>query len=895
MNRHVNAISGRLSLRQPQRRSLEILDRVTEIVPPKKGTDVQAALDTIKSEFPTVTDFERDFPSICFALATGVGKTRLMGAFISYLHLAHGINHFFVLAPNLTIYKKLYDDFTPNTPKYVFTGISEFAVEPPVLITGDNFESGVGVRRGVLPGMDLGVHINLFNISKINSEVRGGKSPRMKRLHEYIGESYFDYLAGLDDLVLIMDESHRYRASAGIKAINELKPIMGLELTATPFVETSKGPVQFQNVIYDYPLALAMEDGFVKEPAVVTQKNFDPKQFTPEQLERIKLEDGIRLHENTKVELETYARQTERPIVKPFILIIARDTTHAGQLMQMIQSDQVFDGQYKDKVIQVDSSKTGVEEDEMIERLLKVEHTEEPTEIVIHVNMLKEGWDVTNLYTIVPLRAANARILIEQSIGRGLRLPYGRRTGVSSVDRLNIVAHDRFQEIIDEANRPDSTIRLKQVILDPEKDPQKTRTVVSASMLAEAIGRAPMPTVSGLPQQDQPKPAFESQAEQQVAQAAVDIIRKYENLPSATYLQKKDVQKQIAEEVAEYMAPIQQILPGVTEKPDIAAIVAKTVDLVVSRTIDIPRILVVPKGEVTVGFTPFTLDPGTQRLQPVERDILIRTLRTHEQETFGYVGARQQELRPEDYIVYGLIDYDDVSYDEHADLLYDLAGQMVAHLRSYLSEADALNVLIHHQKHLAAFIHSQMLAHQWEKATDYEVVVSKGFTELRPSAFTSADRDAVHDFRETVAEKSRITQMLFGGFKRCLYRIQKFQSDSERKLAVILDRESEKWFKPALGQFQIFYKSGADHPEYVPDFVAETDSCIYLLEPKARNDMTDADVLAKKDAAVKWCAHASTHAEKNGGKLWKYLLIPHDAITDNMTLSGLASQFLVTK
>ena len=71
----------------------------------------------------------------------------------------------------------------------------------------------------------------------------------------------------------------------------------------------------------------------------------------------------------------------------------------------------------------MDSSQTGEEEDEMIERLLKVEHPDQPTEIVIHVNMLKEGWDVTNLYTIVPLRAANARILIEQSIGRGFRLP----------------------------------------------------------------------------------------------------------------------------------------------------------------------------------------------------------------------------------------------------------------------------------------------------------------------------------------------------------------------------------------------------------------------------------------------------------------------------------------
>ena len=112
MNRHVNAIAGRLSLRPPQRRSLEILDRITEIVRPAKQTALETALDTIHSEFPTVADFEREFPSFCFALATGVGKTRLMGAFISYLHLAHGFNNFFVLAPNLTIYNKLTTDFT---------------------------------------------------------------------------------------------------------------------------------------------------------------------------------------------------------------------------------------------------------------------------------------------------------------------------------------------------------------------------------------------------------------------------------------------------------------------------------------------------------------------------------------------------------------------------------------------------------------------------------------------------------------------------------------------------------------------------------------------------------------------------------------------------------------
>ena len=170
MNRHVNAIAGRLSLRPPQRRSLEILDRITEIVPPKKGVDPQAALTAIGSEFPTVSDFERDFPSLCFALATGVGKTRLMGAFISYLHLAHGFSNFFVLAPNLTIYNKLTTDFTPNTPKYVFQGIAEFAVTPPEIITGDNYETGRGIRqKGYLPGVEWErpVHINILSLIHI--------------------------------------------------------------------------------------------------------------------------------------------------------------------------------------------------------------------------------------------------------------------------------------------------------------------------------------------------------------------------------------------------------------------------------------------------------------------------------------------------------------------------------------------------------------------------------------------------------------------------------------------------------------------------------------------------------------------------------------------------------
>ena len=895
MNRHVNAIAGRLSLRPPQRRSLEILDRITEIAPPRKDADLQAALDAVRNDFPPVTDFERDFPSLCFALATGVGKTRLMGAFISYLHLAHGFNNFFVLAPNLTIYNKLITDFTPNTPKYVFKGIAEFASDAPAVITGDNYEGTVGTLFDQL----LRCKVNIFNISKINAEVRGGKSPRIKRLSEYIGDSYFDYLAGLDDLVLIMDESHRYRASAGVRAINELKPVLGLELTATPFVETSRGPVHFKNVIYDYPLGRAMADGFVKEPAVVTRKNFKPAGMSPEEIERLKLEDGVRLHESVKVDLETYARESGNPIVKPFLLVIARDTTHASQLLQLIQSEGFFEGRYRDKVIQVDSSRTGAEEEAMIERLLKVEHAEEPTEIVIHVNMLKEGWDVTNLYTIVPLRAANARILIEQSIGRGLRLPYGRRTGVTSVDRLNIVAHDKFQEIIDEANRPDSVIRLQAVVLDPEQLGQKTVTVVSQPRLAVMLGLRPEQVTSSTVVAGSGEPlAFTKSEEQKVAQIAHDVIRKLESQPETVatvgHLTDPAVQAVIVREVEEQYRPTQLELGGITERPNIAAVVARTSELVTAQTIGIPRILVVPKGEVKSGFKPFELKVATLQYPPVSEELWVQYLRTGGTETVALGRGGIEEARLEDYVVSGLVDFNDISYDDHADLLYDLAAQTVRHFKTYLSEDDARKVLRCHQREIAKFVHAQMQEHYWEEAIGYEVKINRGFTELKRRAYTQAAGEAMQDLRQSPPDKSNMARYLFTGFSRCLYTEEKFHSEAERKLAVILDRESLKWFKPAKGQFQIFYRTGADHLEYQPDFVAETRDTTYMLEPKARNELDTPEVQAKKAAAVQWCRHASDYASSNGGNPWRYVLIPHDAIAENMTLQALANQFVVT-
>jgi len=895
MNRNVNAIAGRLSLREPQRHSLETLHRISEISPIKKFGDRGAALAAIRSEFPTVTDFDRDFVSVCFALATGVGKTRLMGAFIAYLHLEHGINNFFVMAPNLTIYKKLIDDFTPNTRKYVFKGISEFATDPPEIITGDDYE----YKAGSLFDQFMRCKINIFNISKINTEVRGGNSPRIKRLSEYIGESYFEYLAALPDLVLIMDESHRYRASAGVRAINELKPVLGLELTATPYVG---GTVQtrafFKNVVVDYPLGKAMTDGYVKEPAVVTRQDFDPQGMSQEAIEQLKLEDGVRMHEQTKVLLETYAREAGIAIVKPFILVVCQDTAHADVIQIQIQSDTFFEGRYKSKVITVHSNQSGDIEDASLARLLNVESPDEPTEIVIHVNKLGEGWDVTNLYTIVPLRAAAAPRLIEQTMGRGLRLPYGKRTGVAAVDRLSIIAHDKFQEIIDEASRPGSVIKLQQIILTASDLTTKPVTIVSASNLTSKLGLALVEQTPST--QDAGKntpPSFVDVQQQRVAQLTYEAIQRLgcepDQAPTMAALIMPEVQSLLLQEVVAKYQVSQLDLDGINKKLDIAAIVSQTTKLVVQEMIPIPRIQILPKGEVKSWFDPFVLELGSIRYPAPSKDLWVHNLHTGKGEAVGISNAGSREARMEDYIVAGLVDFDDVAYDSNSDLLYNLAAQTVTHFRSYLPEEEIWQVLHFHQKDIAKFIHVQMHKHYKEETLGYEAKISRGFTDLKPSAYTANANELPLDFRLSPADKSNMAKYLFGGFSKCLYPVQKFHSDSERRLAAILEREALKWFKPAKGQFQIFYKHGADHQEYQPDFVAETADTIYMLEPKAKNEMEDPIVLTKRDVAVTWCKNATDNAVKHGGKPWKYALIPHDKIADNLTLTGIDSLFTV--
>jgi type III restriction enzyme len=302
-----------MSLRDPQYEALEVLDEISA------GSDYKtASLETTanaaskKSRTAKPVKFDTEFPSFCFALATGVGKTRLMGGCIYYLWKSKGYRHFFILAPNITIYEKLRAELSPSHPKYMFIGLSDFPV--PDVFDGDNY-----LRFRPEAGLfdENQCRVFIFNISKIFT-ARTDTEFKFHRFNEYLGNSFSAILQEMDDLVVLMDESHRYRGEASLNAINHLKPVVGLEFTATPKYK--------HNVIYSFNLAQSI-GRYIKTPTVVTRTNLTTSDA--EEIERLKLLDGMARHELKKGRLIEYCQANDLPLVKPFVLISTRDTNHA--------------------------------------------------------------------------------------------------------------------------------------------------------------------------------------------------------------------------------------------------------------------------------------------------------------------------------------------------------------------------------------------------------------------------------------------------------------------------------------------------------------------------------------------------------------------------------------
>lgn len=925
-------INNALALRPPQHESLEIFARLCDTLSLRKNpTTVQQICEAHQAELhscetdakrqklvselaskaaaefyskdltavrhmcPTLTSFERDFPSVCFALATGIGKTRLMGACIAYLHYEKGIKNFFVMAPNLTIYNKLKDDLgNTSSPKYVFRGLDRF-VSPPRIVDGDNYADFRQTSFGVND-----VVINVFNIAKLNSDskVKDGAPARIKRLNEILGESYFSYLQSLPDLCIFMDESHHYHADKSFEVINELRPILGVELTATPQIQKGAKKIDFQNVVYEYSLAHALNDGqYVKVPVVITRKDFRAEEYTPEQLDREKLNDGVRIHEDTKSQLEIYARTYGKPVVKPFVLVVAKDTEHSRQIREYLTSDEFFRGYYKDKVLEINSAQRGAEKDENIEQLLSLEKPDNKIEIVIHVNMLKEGWDVTNLYTIIPLRASASETLTEQTIGRGLRLPYGSRTGVEEVDRLSIVSHDKYAAIVDLANDPNSLVRKVYYIDDVSPNTEEPRETVELVPEYDSITADASFTEQLAMSFMHETPSSYSSGETKTQEQAIEVAKFVAQFTAKSVMElnkqvktydaaKDDTAKQFVQQTV-VNETIRQF-PALGLRPeDIVPVVQTAIETCVQaltdKVIPIPQAVVQPFTEVKQGYHSFTLDTRNMNWHP-GNDTLIGTELQEGGKTFEYdpnFHAREVVDTPENEIVRHLIIHDDIDYMTTSDLLYSLVRDAKKHFLTYLSENEAERVMRDRQKTIAEIIYSQMKQHFFREETVFRATEMRPFSRIESSFGGKFKSDEIYDLRAAMPA-GEVRTKVFTGFKKSCHTLYKFDSNTERIFAIVLENDKEvlKWMRPSPKQFNIYYGSGGCS-RYEPDFVAETADMIYIIETKASNELTLPEVIEKANAAQAYCDAASAWNAEHGGKPWIYALVSHDEVRLN--------------
>ncbi len=873
-------ISGVMSLRKPQEQSLKILEEIVNSVSLRKGMNLKAALGAVHAMYPICSDFERDFMSLTFALATGVGKTRLMGAFIAYLYTQHGIKNFFVVAPNTTIYDKLKRDLNDtNSPKYVFKGLGCFST-PPQIITADEY------KEKTISLYESDIRVFIYNIDKFNKE-----SANMKRLNEMIGDSFYDFLSNLPDLVLIMDESHHYRAEKGAQALNDLKPLLGLELTATPLVTKGSKQVPFKNVVFEYPLSKAIEDGYTRTPFAVTRSDIDFYNFGDEQLDKLMLLDGIACHEKAKRQLELYAVNNSTPeqpvrIVKPFMLVVCKDTTHATWVKSYICSEEFREGAYRDKTIVVHSKQKGAESDFNTRLLLDVEKPDNPVEIVIHVNMLKEGWDVNNLYTIVPLRTAASKILREQMVGRGLRLPYGERTGDKDVDAVMLTAHDKFADIIAEAQKGDSIFKAGNVIKAEEIVPEQvTYTQLTIEVeVDKALETAYQQT--GIQKTDTAD-ALLQKATELIKEAVTTHIQTSPE-HSVTPEQAQQIVAEVSEKVSE-----DRDLGDVfreNEMPIAAWMLHQTTEThraAQAKFIPIPRIKVTDAGVEEYVFVDFDLDMSEFTHAPIKNELIIQNLEDMQDRRRIKGDAIDFEgYNPKKVILEQLRAKPEIDYEKCSDLLFKLITQLCDHYVVGYGINGMQNIVMMHKRDIGNKIYKQMMQHFYcENGFLQEEVVGTRNYNLQQSYHYKVEVGLFDDFTED------IRSVLFTGIKRGVFSTAKFDSkEGELTLARVLetDDDVQNWLRPHPKEFNITYNHGRN---YEPDFVVETESTIYLVEVKGEDKLNDPDVIAKKKRGIQYCEVASRWGKANGYKEWRYLFIPSKQVMPNSSFMLLAKRF----
>lgn len=498
-----------------------------------------------------------------------------------------------------------------------------------------------------------------------------------------------------------------------------------------------------------------------------------------------------------------------------------------------------------------------------------MERSDNPIEIVIHVNMLKEGWDVNNLYTIVPLRTAASKILWEQMVGRGLRLPYGKRTGNKDVDAVMLTAHDKFADILAEAQKGDSIFKAGNVIKVEEIEQEQTECTQMTLNLEPNITLEDAYAHTSLPRSEQSDALFTKASEliEQEVMQHIQTSPEHSVLPTQvqeiveTISEKVSADKDLGDVFRENENPFTAWMRYKTEKTHRAA---------QSKFIPIPQIKVTDAGVEEYRFVDFDLDMSEFTHVPIKNELLIQNLEdVQDRQRIHGSTIDFEGYHPQKVILEELCKKPEIDYERCSALLFKLITQVCNHYDNLYGNNGMQNIVMMYKRDIANKIYKQMMQHFYcENGFLVEEVIGTRNYNLSQS-YSYKERVGLY---ESYAQK--IQSVLFTGIKKGVFDSAKFDSDEgELTLARVLESDKDviNWLRPAPREFNITYNHGKN---YEPDFVVETDGMIFLVEVKAEKALTDPDVIAKKNRALKYCEVATNWSRANDYKPWQYLFIP---------------------
>lgn len=801
-------ITNRLDLRPPNAKAVESVATVVShhFDVEEKGTPFECIVDS----------------------ATGVGKTYVMAGLIEYFAGRDpAARNFLLLAPGRTIRDKSIKNFTPGHKKSLTAAMKS----RPVVITADNFKSAA-IQAAMED--DTKTKLFVFTVQALTSATGDGRETH--EFQETLDGSLYGWLSKRDDLVVLADEHHCYRGPAFSKTIKDMNPSVVIGVTATPDKRDE------DLVVYRYPLSDAIADKFVKTPVLVARKDDRHDDHT-------KLLDGVTLLKYKEQIAHSYCEENDLPPVNPVMLVIAKDITEAEAFREILDSEAFDGGAWVNKTLLVHSTLSGDEKEKALAALDGVEEPDSPVRIITSVGMLKEGWDVKNVYVIASMRASVSDVLTEQTLGRGMRLPFGEYTDIQMLDTVEVLAHERYEELLRKREA------LNEKFIDHAVWVQAHKTGAGQTII-EKHETDPAPAPIFITPESETLIVLGPDEDHGAVQSGITSILDFEQVKeaAASQAEKAKTEAQVHEPLPDRV-PIQvpyvkhipkPVVVSLNQIHDNTAFVKLGQGLAVEADEELRRTLLKSSGGKITGVA--AEDHVKAGRLDLPLDDLRNTLINAVLSAPG-VGRRTSEFNAAAGIANTIIE----AMGEDAE----------ARLSSYLQTA---------KRRVAQLVTTKLKAIEVGGTTFDDTVKLEPLSKPRKTTrFHQPDR--VENFEKTAA---------YGGWKKNLYEYAWFDSSPEYSTAKAIDDAEAVvvWARLHINDIPITWTTSEQR--YNPDFVVveeiEGSRVHWLVEVKMNKELESVDVVAKRKAATTWSNTVSNSGITNGP--WKYLLLSEDDVRD---------------